>query len=267
MARVQVALFVEGSEVPAPARRAPPLEVIWQIHLATAADVPRFDHVIPISKKHLVAMDPEQPPMSGCSEPLDALIERQRKLRGFDAAVVAWDLVPAWNPAGDFCRRAEVIAFYRHLAASPHLPSYWCKQAASRVTSVESQTNARRPLTAGIVLALCMEPMFEALLCGDESAARRAFDLPSGVIPAGWPRAGWGEVNERHPDENLLNPAVRAVRRHRPRPESAKRVPGDLRTNKDGWGEYLLRGLLADDTDALLVRAHPIVERLRAWLV
>src|SRR5690606_22785331 len=120
---VRVALFVEGSENRA-VRSGPLLQTMWD-RLAKGLGVEAFSRVVPISKKHLVAMDPDQPPMSGAGESLDQLMVRCLHREAFDAAVVAWDLVPAWNPEGGFCRWQETLDLYRHLATSAVLDEPW----------------------------------------------------------------------------------------------------------------------------------------------
>src|SRR5437588_10932540 len=105
---LRVALFVEGSVV-RPARGSAPLEAIWRDCLGRALSLRRLDPVVAINKKHLVAMDPGKPRMSGGGEALDQLMVRMMNREPFDAAVVAWDLVPAWNPEGAFCRWDETV--------------------------------------------------------------------------------------------------------------------------------------------------------------
>lgn len=267
MAGLRLALFVEGSTPPPAVRGADPRERIWNEHLCRALGLPRFTLIQPINKKHLVAMDPSNPPMSGASEGLDALIGRTLKSQPFDAAVVAWDLHPQWNANADYCRWDETVRLYRLLAESqsPSFPEAWKLQARQRF---EDLSQRPRPgmrsgpprLGLGTVFALCMEPMFESLLTRDESAARRALGLAGRRIP-GWP-TGWGPAAERRPDENILKPAILALGRMRPKPEVLRQVRGDLRTNKDGWGELLLRRLLEDPEARSQVLSHPLARRL-----
>lgn len=113
---LRIALFVEGSLSPPTKRRKDALDVIWNEHLGKSLGLPLFDPIIPISKTHLVAMDPANPPMSGAGERLDQLIARVLANKGFDVAVVAWDLVPAWNPHGEFCRWIETKDLYSSAA-------------------------------------------------------------------------------------------------------------------------------------------------------
>lgn len=66
-------MFVEGSEGLA-ARRGPLLQAMWD-RLAKGLGIHGFSTIVPISKKHLVAMDPAKPRMSGAGG-LDQLMAR-----------------------------------------------------------------------------------------------------------------------------------------------------------------------------------------------
>jgi hypothetical protein len=264
MAGLRVALFVEGSESP-PLRGVRSLESIWNEHLPGALGLRVFSSVVPISKKHLVAMDPDNPPMSGAGERLDQLMVRMLRRHPFDAAVIAWDLVPAWNPQGTYCRWQETLSLHRHLSESAYLPATWKAQAARRLADLEGRrapAARKQPprLTRDVILALCMEPMFEGLLVQDEAAVKRALGL-TGNTPA-WPRQGWGDAHERRPDERLLKPAVLAAQSRKPQPRVIAGVRGSWITNKDGWGEFLLRRLLDDSKARPQVLAHPLCRRL-----
>ena len=111
-----------------------------------------------------------------------------------------------------------------------------------------------------MVLAICMEPMFESLLTQDESAVRRALGLRGQV--RGWPRHGWADSGERRPDDRILAPAILAASNQRPKPEPCRQIGGDMRTRKNEWGEFLLRKLLEDEKARATVLAHPIARRL-----
>lgn len=266
MAGLKVALFVEGSTAPLPKHRQQPLAGIWNGCFGETLGLQRFDPIVPISKTHLVAMDPDNPPMSGAGEALDILMARMLKLHAFDAAVVAWDLVPAWNPEGSFCRWVETLNLYRFLSGSRALPDVWREQASRRYEEMwrrRTPGERLRPPTPlpGMVLPVCMEPMFESLLVQDESAARRAFGIQGRNIP-GWPRQGWGDLRERHPDNNVLAPAILAMTRVRPKLQACRTVGGDLKTKKNEWGEYLLRRMLDDEQARPLILGHPLAKRL-----
>lgn len=267
MEKVRVALFVEGSEGLA-VRRGPPLMEMWT-RLAEALGVEAFSAVVPISKKHLVAMDPEMPRMSGAGEALDQLMARCLSRDPFDAAVVVWDLVPAWNPNDEFCRWQETLDMYRHLAASSALPAPWFQAARLRHGALARRVRPGQragPHRLGVneVVAVCMEPMFEAMLLQNEQHALRALGIAR--RPSGWPTHGWGAATRR-PDRDVLVPMIDALRSG-PRkqwPQVAKAIRADAR-NKDPWLEYLLRRLLDDPQARAQVLAHPICRRLTECL-
>jgi hypothetical protein len=266
---LRIALFVEGSLSPPTRRGRDALGVIWNERLGGVLGLPRFDPVVPISKTHLVAMDPRNPPMSGAGERLDQLMVRVLSRDPFDVAVVAWDLVPAWNPRGEFCRWNETLDLYRFLSASRDLPGIWREKAQQRLEDLSGRAvpGARQRLPQvepGMVLPVCMEPLFEGLLVQDEAAVKRALGVKK--EPKGWPRTGWSDATERRPDLNVLAPAITALRRHRPAPGVFRKVRGDMRTHKNEWGELLLRELLEDSHARSLVLSHPISRRLTELL-
>lgn len=270
-ASLRLALFAEGSESPPTARGRQVLEVLWNDRLGHALGLRRFDLVIPISKTHLIAMDPANPPISGAAERLDQLMARKLAQDPFDVAVIAWDLVPAWNPQGGFCRWMETCDLYRFLAASDCLPGPWRSRAQKRFEELSRRSvpSARQRLPSlehGMVLPLCMEPVFEGMLVQDEQAIRRALGI-EGRSVRDWPRRGWGDPQERRPDLNVLAPAIRALRALRPGPSLLRQVRGDMRTHKAEWGELLMRRLLDDRQSRELLLNHPISRRLRELLV
>jgi hypothetical protein len=265
MTALSVALFVEGSHATPPARGLPPLESIWG-HLRDALGLVSFSRIIPISKKHLVAMDPDQPRMSGAGEALDQLMARVLEQHPFQAAVVAWDLVPAWNPEGEFCRWDETLRLYRFLAQSARLPALWQHKARTRHVELSQRAHpgartAPPALEEGAVLTVCMEPMFESLLVQKESAVRRALGVGNQPI-RGWPRQGWGDASVTRPDADVLAPAINALLAVRPRLDAVKRVRGNMRTRKNEWGELLLRRLLDDHEGRASIMQHPLSRRL-----
>jgi len=267
--RLRVALFVEGSQPPLTNRGRDTLNVIWNERLGNFLGLPPFDPIVPISKPHLVAMDPAKPPMSGAGERLDQLMARVLARKPFDVAVVAWDLVPAWNPHEKFCRWRETVNLYRFLSDSRVLPEIWREKARQRFQDLSSRAEPgarqRLPLLEpGMVLPVCMEPVFEGLLVQDEGAVKRALGVKR--EPKGWPPTGWSDPRERRPDLNVLARAITALWQLRPAPEILRKVRGDMRTHKNEWGEFLLRELLADDRARPLVLSHPISRRLAELL-
>jgi hypothetical protein len=270
-AGLRLALFAEGSQSPPTARGRQVLEVLWNDRLGHALGLRRFDLVIPISKTHLVAMDPANPPMSGAGERLDQLMARVLARDPFDVAVIAWDLVPAWNPQEEYCRWIETCDLYRFLGQSDSLPELWRDRARRRFQELSQRPvpSARQrlpPLERGMVLPVCMEPVFEGMLTQDEQAVRRALRI-EGRNVRGWPRRGWGDPRERRPDLNVLAPAIQALRALQPRHPLFRQVRGDMRTHKAEWGELLTRKLLEDGQARSLLLEHPIARRLSELVV
>lgn len=209
-------------------------------------------------------MDPDNPPMSGAGEALDSYLARMHRRAPFGVAVIAWDLEPAWNRDAGACRWQETKDLYRFLAESPELDDgEWRARAKARWQALEkrpepSARSSPPELAHNEILALCMDPIFEALLCVDEAGVRRALGL-AGRKVRGWP-AGWRKPGVRRPDEDLLQPAVAAARRERT--EAARAVRGAWETSKNEWGEFLLRALLDDPRCAHRLLEHPICKRL-----
>lgn len=267
---LRIALFAEGSQSPPTARGRQVLEVLWNDRLGNALGLRRFDLVVPISKTHLVAMDPANPPMSGAGERLDQLMARVLDRDPFDVAVIAWDLIPAWSPQGEFCRWVETCDLYRFLTRSDCLPELWRDRAWRRFEELSQRpvpsSRQRLPsLERGMVLPVCMEPVFEGLLTQDEQAVRRALGI-AGRNVRDWPRHGWGSPQERRPDLNVLAPVIRALRALQPRHPLSRQIRGDMRTHKAEWGELLTRKLLEDDQARSLLLEHPFSRRLKELL-
>lgn len=261
--QLRVALFVEGGSDPLPPRQTKSwLELIWNQHLPIALGLGAFSTVVPISKKHLTALDDSNPAMSGAGEALDALMVRTMSRAPFDAAVVAWDLVPAWNVEAGYCRWQETLDLYHHLHRREVLPAEWRLQASIRLQELQNRSapaaRAQKPkLAANQILPLCMDPMFEALLLQDEGAVKRALDLHGRID--GWP-SSWRDTTEKHPDRKILASVIVAVRAIRPKPPILRHILGGMNTHKNEWSEYLLRRLLEDSKDNVV--AHPIARRL-----
>lgn len=257
---LRVALFVEGSSDVGVRRTVSWLSEIWSGHLASLTGHPAFELVVPISKKDLVAMDDAAPRPTG-TEPLDMKMRRYGAGSVFHSAIVAWDLHPEWNELGTFCRWDETVRLCDLLARSRALPEHWRSQAAARAADYNqrgtpSERRSLPRLVDGVILPLCMEPEFEALLTSREVATLRALGFSS--RPSGWP-SGWGPGATRRPAEEVLRVAVECVPRASP---ARRRVRGSWRGNKNEWGEYILRQLLADADGREAIRRHPMVERL-----
>jgi hypothetical protein len=187
---VRVALFVEGSSDVGIRRTRSWLEQIWNGQLVAVAGRAPFSLVAPISKKDIVAMTQEPRPTG--SEPLDMKLARLGAGTVFDAAVVAWDLHPRWNPAGSYCRWDETVQLLDCLAASSALPGNWQSRCAERAREYRARTLPSDRLGPpsiehGVVLPCCMDPEFESLLAADEAGVLRALRLTA--RPDGWPRS------------------------------------------------------------------------------
>ena len=96
---LRVACFVEGSLTSGDDRD--PLLSLWRKALPGALGLRAIEHMVPISKHHLVAMDRENrhlpTPTSTVSVSLDEILAKELKTRPFDTAVVAWDLGDGWG--------------------------------------------------------------------------------------------------------------------------------------------------------------------------
>jgi len=269
MSGLRVALFVEGSEYPYVRER--PLERLWNQTLVSALGIPPFHRIHPISKKHLVSMNPDIPRPVGAGESFDQMFVRKLNQDPFDAALVAWDLVPPWEAGGDYCRWNETIDLYRFLGQSPVLPDPWRDRAQRRFRELVNRHGQPRlrlgppVLEHGVILAACMEPMFESLLIQDERSVKRALEVTQ--TPRDWPTQGWGDPRERQPDQRELAPAILSVRRMRPLPRYVSQIRGDMKTNKDGWNEYILRKLLQDPRSRTIIANHPLSLRLKDLLI
>ena len=257
----KVVLFAEGS-LGQPTRRGDPFVNLWTDLMVRELGLLPIDRVVPIDKRAIVAMDPDTPPMSGASNGLDERILREIEGGGIDVAVVAWDLLPPWDPKADTCRWDECMNLYRHLSASEVLPDTWRRNAAERYAelrarpSPSARTRVARPKPDS-VLTVCMEPMFETVLTACEEGVRRALGVEGRRVP-GWPRwSGDGAV-----DRDVIQPSLCAAKAIRPKPDVFRKIRGDFTTAKHEWAEYLLRKLFADKKCRERVIQNPTCRRL-----
>jgi len=109
-------------------------------------------------------------------------------------------------------------------------------------------------------LAVWMKPDFEGILA-HESAVRFALGLRGQSI-AGWPRA-WTEVGPRRMDA-VLDQAIEAARRHRPRPPIFRSCGLPFRSAKHTWASLLIAH--GGDQMAQHMRSHSLGARLREIL-
>ena len=240
---------------------------LWHVYLASLG-IALPDAVVPIHKPHLVAMDPDLPKMSGASEPLDHLLARVINKHKIEAVVIAWDLTPPWDPDSEedrYCRWNETKKLYELLAESEALADPWktsCRERADELGRRNRPSDRRTAFTLrkhGVV-AICMEPEFEALLAQDDGQIMRALGLSQ--RPAnGWPKR-WGAPGQN--PKTMLREAVVAARMSRPKPSPTKRIHGDMRTAKHAWGLHFLRSLLQQKRN--LIDDHPISVRITETL-
>jgi hypothetical protein len=261
---MRVALFVEGS---APLGSKDHCRTLWNDTLLPALGRAPVDLVVPIGKDAISRLRNLR--TSSSAPGLDARIATIRRAHDLDperdALVIAWDLEPI-DPDRERCAWDEKVGLYDGIAASPLLASTaWAADAARRARALRaiqgrpaSRQNASK-VVPGSVLALCMDPLFEALLARDGRAVRRALGLDTD--PPDWP-TGWS-ATERDPSTRLLGRAIAAMRQLRPRPPIRRHIRENWQNAKDEWGDYLLRKLLAEPTQAAAIHAHPIAARLR----
>lgn len=256
-----IVLFAEGSRGQ-PTRRGDPFEKLWRELLVRELGLQPIARVVPIDKRTLVTMDPSSPVMSGASIGLDELILREIEGDGIDVAIVAWDLLPPWDPDADTCRWKECVDLYRHLSRSEVLPTSWRENAASRYAELRARPSPAirqrpPPPMSATVLTVCMDPMFESVLMACEGGVRRALGVVGRRVP-GWPR--WSRSGGL--DRDVIQPAVSAARASEPRPSVFRKIRGDFRTAKHEWAEYLLRELLGDERCREQVVQEPVCRRL-----
>lgn len=264
---MRVALFVEGSQSPPSPRQADALGVIWGEHLVSLAGCGGFCDIFRISKQNIEQLDPECPRASGNGEALDEVIARHlQDPGGFDAAVVAWDVLPPLKPEPPLdpegCRWLETRWIMERLAASEVLPGAWQQVAATRARDYQGRPipSARpqpRKLVQYEVRPLCMEPEFESLLLMDK--ALREVLGAKGTKTIGWPKS-WTPTPERR-GKAILHAAIEAVRKAK----GGKGLPvrGTItQTAPNEWAEWILRQLMGDAAARQKLANHPIVRRL-----
>lgn len=263
---LKVALFAEGSGESSPSRReAGALSRIWGEVLPRELGCTSQVRVFPFSKRDLVALDRSKPQPTG-SIPLDVFMAA--KLAGperFDAALVAWDLQPPWDPQGLRCRWQETLDLYRFLGQSAALPGPWRTRAQARhhdLLARPTPAARARPhrLARHEIAVVCMDPMFESILL-DEPGIFAALGLPRRPPP--WPKAKeWKARGLRTPDQSVLKPAIAAAQASKLRARIVDQIGGDLKTCKNEWGAYLLESLLASAATRRRCLARPLPRRL-----
>lgn len=261
MVDLRIAVFAEGSD------SYDPFEKLWRGAVQSCLELRSIHSVYGISKKHLIAMDPTMPKMSGAGESLDAFMARKMQKSPFDVAVIIWDLQPEWNPDSNLgCRWQETLQLYRLLANSAHLRTEWKQAAEARYTELASRSTPSSrmqipQIAPYTVLAICMEPEFEAWFTDCEACVRRALRVDNRHVPD-WPRS-WNQPGVRQPSMQLLQPAINAVKRAK----LQEKIPrGDMRTAKHEWNEYFIRRFSADARSKEHLQKHAIGVRLKEIL-
>ncbi|HWO26770.1 MAG TPA: hypothetical protein VNO30_48910 [Kofleriaceae bacterium] len=270
-----IAIFAEGSDGVTPSRVAPYLYQIWCQQLPAYLSLLDIKRVVPISKKAILALDPNQPPMSGAGEPLDDLLVRENKEKPFDVAVVAWDLAPPWDKNASTCRWNETLDFYKYLVAREKLPQPWFGYAKRRYLDLSSRVkpssrDALPSLEKGAILPICMEPEFERLLVESEKHIRMSLGVQNKHAPR-WPN--W-DIDERgQGNTDLLQKAILSARRMKAGSKKSKASPkssasivrqirGDMITAKDEWGSFFLRAICDDEGGKQKLLSLPLARRL-----
>lgn len=261
---MRIVAFVEGSDESALRGGVKPyLAQLWQDLFVERLGLRKIERVVAISKKHLVALDPKMPKMSGAGEALDELMARCLRQSEFDAAIVAWDLLPQWNPDATCCRWIETKSIYKFIAERRKLPDCWIEQASARYAELDGRTlpSLRRSppvVEKGAILPLCMETMFESFIVSFPKVIRKALGAESKKAVS-FPNLGADA--RRAADE--LQAALRAANRLEPRPGIVRKIRGDMRTAKNAWNYYFVGSILDEHGAA----DHPLLNRLRELLV
>ena len=266
---LRITAFVEGSMGERRRDGRSWLDVLWKDDLPRVLDLRPIDHVVAFHKGQLTAMYPGSTGLArrttSVNLPLDELMRRQLAQRSFDAAIVAFDLLPPWVGTEGPCRREETLRFYTAFSQSTRLPGHFVQLADKRRAELSARPapaarSALPRLGQGSILAVCMEPEFESLLAG-EDAVRASLEIPSGKRLANWPR-DWSGSSSRLKD--VIGQATSAARALEPLPRALRVTRGDIRTAPHEWGSALVRC----DAPAMKRRlgSHTITRRLREVL-
>ncbi len=177
---MRLVLFVEGTTGSA-------LQALWGEEIPKQLGLLPFDRVVGFTKGHLVAMSNENMKLKHRTSTIlvgfDQLLARELDKKTFDCAVVAWDLVPAWDSGSDAsaCRWKETLLLYEGLARSKVVPEVWSDRARDRLEELRSRAEpshrSRLPQPAPqTVLGVCMDPEFEGWLLS-EAGVKSALGL------------------------------------------------------------------------------------------
>lgn len=257
--KLRLVLFVEGTSDPS-------LDGLWRDAIPVLLSIQPFERVVGFSKHNLVAMSKANMGLkyktSTVSVGLDELIARELKKKPFDCAVVAWDLVPAWDSGSDpsACRWEDTLLLYEGLSRSKSLPVAWCECAEQRFNELKARaapsdrTSIPRP-APNTVLGVCMEPEFEGLLM-DETGVKAALGLKGKV--RNWPST-WARQRDPRPSETLAK-AIEVARRIQPTPSVFRKIRLPLREAKHEWGRFFIKGAAGGFRAKML--NHPVAQRL-----
>jgi hypothetical protein len=260
---LKVALFVEGSLGEKDRSGRPWLDILWRDKLAAALGLKPFARVVPFHKGQLTVLDKKEgfrrsPAMN---VGLDELIRVELARDSFDAGIIAFDLLPPWDAKAKICRWEETLRFYRAMKNSTRLPEDFRTRAGERLAELEARARpsdrfAPPRLDRGSLLAVCMDPEFEALF-EDEIAVRRVLGVGR-KLPKGWPPT-WGEGGVAL--KTLLSRAINAARSLDPAPKVLRQMRGDFVDRPHEWAAYF-----AGSGEARMLETisrHPTSQRLR----
>jgi len=262
---LKVALFVEGSLGIPDRNGVDSLVGLWRDVIAVQLQLRRIDRIIPISKVELTMMDTGSIPRSSGKEPFDARLARELGRAPFDAAVVAWDLLPEWGDA-QRCRWNETKNLFRLLGESKEetLAAKWKEKARARFENYEARPSppegAGQPvLEEYSILPVCMEADFEALLMIDETVIRRCLGVEGHLNewPA-WPRLA---ETRKQKQKDVLQKAITSARHLKTRKPS-----GDMKTNGHEWAAYFFKALFESSRSKDKLLNHPLAIRLQRVL-
>lgn len=256
---LQVVVFAEGQQGQRARSGHDWFEKLWTEAMVDTLGLRAIQRVEPFHKGNLAAMTDPNPRV----ERLDVIIAKALAAQPFDAAVVVWDLQPAWTQDDGLCMWKEKLKFYGSLSQSRVLPGPWKAHATARFQDLNTRkpsSSRRAPprLVGGAILAACVEPEFESvLLC--ESGVRQVLGATGKNVRA-WPK-NWKNVRK---PKDFLGRAISAVRGMPKPPKEAWHVSGDMITAHHEWAHHFI----AHGNPALrkFIREHGLGVRLQELL-
>jgi len=256
-------LVVEGSDHMSPRQAKSNLKVLWD-EFCDCLALPRFDQVVPISKRCIADLSDRD-----AQAALDDELLRLNLGQPDHALLLAWDSKPPWASVlsgNKACRYRETVALYQALDERARVPAALRPQIAARRKDFESRQTASHKispstrLVAGSLLALCMDPQFESLF-EEEDIVKAALGL-SGQAVADWP-PNWKKRFPADP-KRLLDQAILAAGRHPQRPEIVQKIGLDYTRKQEAWAAHFIRSFAQHRPDAF--RRHRICQRLLSLL-